>query len=138
MSDCPNAEIRDLLPDLLHDRLDAPTRARVLAHVDGCADCRSELELLRSLRGSLERRRRAAEAVDGPSSSTSCVERLAHCGGGDVSRRGRHVAHCRAKRPRRRRWVAGQRIDARSAADERNDRHCSSGGDGQSAFDAAR
>jgi Putative zinc-finger len=55
MSDCPNAEIRDLLPDLLHDRLDAPTRARVLAHVDGCSDCRSELELLRSLRGSMER-----------------------------------------------------------------------------------
>ena len=55
MSDCPNAEIRDLLPDLLHDRLDAPTRARVIAHVDGCADCRSELELLRSLRGSMER-----------------------------------------------------------------------------------
>jgi len=55
MSDCPNAEVRDLLPDLLHDRLDARTRARVLAHVDGCADCRSELELLRSLRGSLDR-----------------------------------------------------------------------------------
>ena len=55
MSDCPNAEIRDLLPDLMHDRLDAPTRARVLAHVDGCADCRSELELLRSMRGSMER-----------------------------------------------------------------------------------
>src|SRR5262249_51709525 len=55
MSDCPNAEVRDLLPDLLHDRLDAATRARVVAHVDGCADCRSELELLRSLRSSLER-----------------------------------------------------------------------------------
>jgi hypothetical protein len=55
MSDCSNPEIRDLLPDLLHDRLDARTRARVVAHVDGCADCRSELELLRSLRGSLER-----------------------------------------------------------------------------------
>ncbi len=55
MSDCSNAEIRDLLPDLLHDRLDARTRARVVAHVDGCADCRSELELLRSLRDSLER-----------------------------------------------------------------------------------
>ncbi len=55
MSDCSNAEIRDLLPDLLHDRLDAPTRARVVAHVDGCADCRSELELLRSLRGTLDR-----------------------------------------------------------------------------------
>lgn len=55
MSDCSNAEIRDLLPDLLHERLDARTRARVVAHVDGCADCRSELELLRSLRGSIER-----------------------------------------------------------------------------------
>ncbi len=55
MSDCPNAEVRDLLPDLLHDRLDARTRAMVVAHVDGCADCRSELELLRSLRGSLDR-----------------------------------------------------------------------------------
>ena len=55
MSDCPNAEVRDLLPELLHDRLDAPTRARVLAHVNACADCRSELELLRSMRGALER-----------------------------------------------------------------------------------
>jgi hypothetical protein len=55
MSDCSNAEVRDLLPDLMHDRLDAHTRARVVAHVDGCADCRSELELLRSLRGSLDR-----------------------------------------------------------------------------------
>jgi len=55
MSDCPNAEVRDLLPDLMHDRLDARTRARVVAHVDGCADCRSELELLRSFRGSLDR-----------------------------------------------------------------------------------
>src|SRR5215831_11581208 len=54
MSDCPNAEIRDLLPDLLHDRLDARTRARVVAHVDGCEDCRSELELLRSMRNALD------------------------------------------------------------------------------------
>lgn len=54
MSDCPNAEVRDLLADLLHDRLDAPTRARVLAHVNACADCRSELDLLGSMRGALE------------------------------------------------------------------------------------
>lgn len=47
MSDCPNAEIRDRLPDLLHERLDARARAEALAHVDGCADCRAELELLR-------------------------------------------------------------------------------------------
>jgi hypothetical protein len=50
MTDCPNAEIRDRLPDLLHDRLDASTRAAVMAHVEGCEDCREELELLRGVR----------------------------------------------------------------------------------------
>jgi hypothetical protein len=50
MTDCPNAEIRDRLPDLLHDRLDASTRAAIMAHVDGCEDCREELELLRGVR----------------------------------------------------------------------------------------
>ena len=50
MNDCLNAEIRDRLPDLLHDRLDAPARAGVLAHVATCADCREELELLRDAR----------------------------------------------------------------------------------------
>jgi len=50
MNDCQNAEIRDQLPDLLHDRLDATRRAVVLAHVGDCADCRDELELLRSAR----------------------------------------------------------------------------------------
>src|SRR5438094_696228 len=49
MTDCPNADIRDQLADLLHDRLDASARAAVMAHVDVCADCRGELELLRSL-----------------------------------------------------------------------------------------
>jgi anti-sigma factor RsiW len=49
MNDCPNAEMRDLLPDLLHDRLTANVRADVTAHVAGCVDCREELELLRSL-----------------------------------------------------------------------------------------
>src|SRR5947209_7568668 len=49
MTDCPDAEIRDRLPDLLHDRLDASTRAAVEAHVAGCADCRAELELLRGI-----------------------------------------------------------------------------------------
>src|SRR5690349_415195 len=53
MNDCPNAEIRDQLPDLLHDRLDVSVRAAVMAHVDGCVDCRSELELLRGVQGML-------------------------------------------------------------------------------------
>ncbi|HXD47626.1 MAG TPA: zf-HC2 domain-containing protein [Gemmatimonadaceae bacterium] len=53
MNDCANAGVRDQLPELLHDRLDAQTRAAILAHVNGCVDCRAELELLRDVRGML-------------------------------------------------------------------------------------
>ncbi len=53
MNDCPNAVIRDQLPDLLHERLDARARAAVMAHVDVCADCRDELELLRGVHRTL-------------------------------------------------------------------------------------
>jgi hypothetical protein len=50
MTDCPNAYFRDRLPDLVHERLDPIARAALVAHVDACADCREELELLRGLR----------------------------------------------------------------------------------------
>jgi anti-sigma factor RsiW len=53
MNDCQNAEMRDQLPDLLHERLDAAARAAVTAHVDGCADCRAELALLRAAHAAL-------------------------------------------------------------------------------------
>jgi putative zinc finger protein len=53
MNDCQNAAIRDQLPDVLHDRLDARARTVVLAHVDGCNDCQSELALLRGVHGML-------------------------------------------------------------------------------------
>ena len=56
MNDCPNSGIRDRLPDLLHDRLDAATRATVQEHVDECADCRAELALLRGIHGMLAMR----------------------------------------------------------------------------------
>ena len=56
MNDCSNAEIRDQLPDLLHDHLDASSRVVVLAHVAECVDCRDELELLRSLQKTLNAR----------------------------------------------------------------------------------
>src|SRR4051812_26240917 len=49
MNDCSNAEIRDQLPDLLNGRLDVSARAAVIAHVDGCVDCREELALLRGM-----------------------------------------------------------------------------------------
>jgi anti-sigma factor RsiW len=63
MTDCPNGDIRDLLPDLLSDRLDAAERAEVEAHLRGCVDCQAELELLRSMRSAL--RRAPAVDVDG-------------------------------------------------------------------------
>ena len=53
MNDCSNADIRDRLPDLLHEHLDAVSRAMVVAHVAECVDCRDELELLRSLQKTL-------------------------------------------------------------------------------------
>ncbi len=46
MSDCPNVEMREALPELLHGRLDAAHAARVREHVAVCAECAAELELL--------------------------------------------------------------------------------------------
>lgn len=60
MTDCPEGELRDLLPDLVHERLPASRRAVLVAHLEGCEDCRVELELLRALRGAM----REAPAVD--------------------------------------------------------------------------
>jgi hypothetical protein len=53
MTDCPNGEMRDRLPDLLHERLEASARAVVIAHVEACDDCRAELMLLREARVAL-------------------------------------------------------------------------------------
>lgn len=52
MSDCPNVTMRELLPDLLNDRLPAGSRAQVEAHLKSCADCRAELTLLRQVQAS--------------------------------------------------------------------------------------
>jgi anti-sigma factor RsiW len=60
MTECHNAEIRDQLPDFVHDQLDAAARAAVAAHVSRCAACASELALLRQIRQALH----VAPAVD--------------------------------------------------------------------------
>ena len=52
MIDCTNAEIRDALPDLMHGRLSELDRITMTAHVESCADCRSELSLLEQVRAS--------------------------------------------------------------------------------------
>src|SRR5438093_1509752 len=53
MNDCANADIRDQLPDMLHERLSASARAAVMAHVSNCPDCRDELELVPRAHGLL-------------------------------------------------------------------------------------
>ena len=55
MTDCPNGDIRDLLPDLVSGRLAPGQRAEVEAHVRSCDDCRDELELLRGMHRSMHR-----------------------------------------------------------------------------------
>src|SRR5262245_7458539 len=50
MTDCSNVTMREMLTDLLNDRLSSGARAEVGAHVKPCADCRAELRLVRSFR----------------------------------------------------------------------------------------
>jgi anti-sigma factor RsiW len=47
VNDCVNVEVRDALPDLLHGRLSEIDSATMNAHVESCADCRAELEIMR-------------------------------------------------------------------------------------------
>jgi hypothetical protein len=50
MRDCPNVEMRERLPELMHGVLRADVAADVRAHVAQCDDCRAELELLERVR----------------------------------------------------------------------------------------
>jgi anti-sigma factor RsiW len=50
MTDCPNVEMRELLPEYLNGRLSASHRAEVEGHLRGCADCTAELETIRLVR----------------------------------------------------------------------------------------
>ncbi|HEU4632121.1 MAG TPA: zf-HC2 domain-containing protein [Gemmatimonadaceae bacterium] len=60
MTDCTNGEMRDLLPELLHDGLAVGQRASVEAHVEHCPVCADELALLRRAGAAM----RHAPAVD--------------------------------------------------------------------------
>ena len=50
MNDCVNAEVRDALPDFINHRLSDLDSATVREHIESCADCRAEVELLREVR----------------------------------------------------------------------------------------
>src|SRR5215208_6910575 len=49
MNDCLNAEMRDVLPDLIHDNLEPAKLAEIEAHIASCDACAAELELLRTV-----------------------------------------------------------------------------------------
>lgn len=63
MNDCPNAEIRDLLCDVVHGTLADRERRRVDEHVSTCADCTAELALLHRARTVLARRTPTIDAA---------------------------------------------------------------------------
>ena len=50
MSDCPNVEIRELLPDYLGGRLSDVRRSEVSSHLASCPECADELALLQLVR----------------------------------------------------------------------------------------
>jgi anti-sigma factor RsiW len=50
MNKCIEVDIQEMLPDLLHGKLDASARARVEAHVASCEECTEELEVLRTVK----------------------------------------------------------------------------------------
>ena len=50
MTECPNAEMRDHLPDLANDSLAPAVRVVVLAHISECSECTAEIEILRVAR----------------------------------------------------------------------------------------
>lgn len=49
MTDCPNVEIREALPDLVHGALPAPVRESVEAHVRTCEACAAELAIVEAV-----------------------------------------------------------------------------------------
>jgi anti-sigma factor RsiW len=61
MNDCPNAEMRDLLCDVVHRTLAEADCRRVEEHIATCADCQAELALLHRAREVLTRQ---APAID--------------------------------------------------------------------------
>jgi anti-sigma factor RsiW len=63
MNDCANAEIRDRLPDLVHGTLPPTESSAVELHLQGCADCRAEVVVIRGLRDMLVSRSRAVDVA---------------------------------------------------------------------------
>ena len=53
MIECTNIDIRDVLPEFLQGTLDGLTHAHVQAHLESCAACTVEVQLLMAVRASI-------------------------------------------------------------------------------------
>jgi anti-sigma factor RsiW len=100
MTDCPRGDVRDLLPELVHDQLEPAKRAEVERHVAACPACAAEVALLRSMRGALS----TAPRVD-VGRIAAAVERARGASGPPI-----HLVPASAKRagpvrPTRRVWA---------------------------------
>jgi anti-sigma factor RsiW len=111
--ECLRRDIRDALPDLVHDQLDQATRAAVERHIADCEECAAELTLLRSMRAAL-----ASEPVVNVARIADAVARVSGHARTDTARhlpvRPRSVRE--APRPRRRPAWYGWRAAASIAA----------------------
>lgn len=85
MSECTNGELRDLLPELVNDRLGAEIQQTVEAHVASCTECAEELALLRALRPALMR----APVLDTQRIAAAVRERTAGAASGEAESAGR-------------------------------------------------
>lgn len=63
MLECGNAEMKDLLPDLLHEQGSAEERTRIRSHLESCESCRADLDLLRRIRAAAPAPRIDAERI---------------------------------------------------------------------------
>lgn len=50
MNDCVDVEVRDALPDFVNHRLSELDATKVREHIESCADCKAEVELIREAR----------------------------------------------------------------------------------------
>ncbi|MHB1298704.1 MAG: zf-HC2 domain-containing protein [Gemmatimonadaceae bacterium] len=99
MTDCTNGELRDLLPLLAHDALEAGDAARVRQHLATCADCRTELALL-------------ATARDAFDAATPVISTTAIVAGVQRAMRPRAVPRPTPHRAYGRRWMPGRLVAA--------------------------
>ncbi|MFL5593003.1 MAG: zf-HC2 domain-containing protein [Gemmatimonadaceae bacterium] len=53
MNKCVDGDIQELLPDLLHDALEASAKLRVEAHLATCESCSDDLDVLRAVKAAM-------------------------------------------------------------------------------------